>query len=200
MITTESADSVLKSYYLSAVADQLDKSVNPLLARIRKTTSDVWGKDVRKAVRFGVNGGIGAGTETGNLPTAGGNSYAQFTSSLKNLYGVIEISDKAIRASRSAEGAFVNLLNDEMDGLVKSASFNFGRMLFGDGSGKLATISSGAEKVYTVDSTRNLAEGMIVDVYDKSGSQTTSGRTVTAIDRENNTVTLSGGNIIYQEG
>ncbi len=199
MITTESADSVLKSYYLSAVADQLDKSVNPLLARIRKTTSDVWGKDVRKAVRFGVNGGIGAGTETGNLPTAGGNSYAQFTSSLKNLYGVIEISDKAIRASRSAEGAFVNLLNDEMDGLVKSASFNFGRMLFGDGSGKLATISSGAEKVYTVDSTRNLAEGMIVDVYDKSGSQTTSGRTVTAIDRENNTVTLSGGNISSPE-
>ena len=52
MITTETADSALKSYYLGAVSEQLDKSVNPLLAQIKKTTSDVWGKDVRKAVRL----------------------------------------------------------------------------------------------------------------------------------------------------
>ncbi len=195
MITTETADSVLKSYYLSAVADQLDKSANPLLAQIKKTTSDVWGKDVRKAVRFGVNGGVGAGSETGNLPGAGGNRYAQFVAPLKNLYGVIEISDKAVRASENAEGAFVNLLNDEMDGLIKSSSYNFGRMLFGDGTGLLATISSGSGNVYTVDSVRNLAEGMIVDVANTGGLVSASARTVTAIDREKKTVTLSGADI-----
>ena len=133
MVTTQSADSVLKSYYLGVVADQLNKEANTLLARIRQTTSDVWGRDVRKAVRIGVNGGVGAGTEEGALPAAGGNRYAQFVSTLKNLYGTIEISDKAIRASQSNEGAFVNLLNDEMEGLVKSSAYNFGRMLFGDG-------------------------------------------------------------------
>ena len=68
MVTTQTADNVLKSYYLSAVTDQLNKSVNPFLAQIKQTASDVWGRDVRKAVRVGLNGGIGAGTETGTLP------------------------------------------------------------------------------------------------------------------------------------
>lgn len=83
MITTQTADSVLKSYYLGVVSDQLDKTVNPLLAEIKKTASDVWGRDVRKAVRFGVSGGVGAGTEDGDLPKALSSGYAQFVAPLK---------------------------------------------------------------------------------------------------------------------
>ncbi len=203
MVTCETADNVLKSYYLGAVSDQLNKGVNPLLAKIRQTTSDVWGKDVRKAVRYGVNGGVGAGTESGSLPAAGGNQYAQFVVTLKNLYGVIEISDKAIRASKNGEGAFVDLLNEEMDGLVKSSAFNFGRMLFGDGSGLLATIKSvdGENgQLFTVDSTRNLAEGMVVDIYNAQGSSMGSGRTILSVDREANTVLLSGSTLSTPAG
>lgn len=195
MVTTQTADNVLKSYYLDAVSDQLDKTANPLLAAIRKTTADVWGRDVRKSVRVGLNGGIGAGTEEGDLPSPAGNRYAQFVSTLKNLYGTIEITDKAIRASQSSEGAFVNLLNDEMEGLIASSSYNFGRMLFGDGSGKLATISAATKNVYTVDSAINLAEGMTVDVYSAAGTQVAAGRTVTAVDRTKSAVTLSGEEI-----
>lgn len=192
MVTTQTADSVLKSYYLDAVSDQLNKSANPLLAKIAQTTSDVWGRDVRKAVRYGVNGGIGAGTESGALPGSAGNQYAVFVSTLKNLYGTIEISDKAIRASATNEGAFVNLLNDEMDGLIKSSVFNFGRMLFGDGTGTIATITAASGTSYTVDSVQNLAEGMVVDVYDASNQAVSSARTITAVDRENGKITLSG--------
>ena len=36
MITTSSADGVLKSYYLDAVAEQLNKTANPLLAAIEE--------------------------------------------------------------------------------------------------------------------------------------------------------------------
>lgn len=199
MVTTQTADNVLKSYYLDAIGQQLDLSVNPFLAQIKKTTSDVWGKDVRKTVRLGVNGGIGAGTESGNLPAAGSTGYTQFVAPLKNLFGVIEITDKALRASASQEGAFVDLLNDEMDSLVKSASFHFGRMLFGDGSGLLATIQSAESTTYTVDSVRNLAEGMIVDVYNAGGSPSGAGRTVVSVDRANKTVVLSGSAISSPE-
>ena len=192
MVTTKTADNVLKSYYLDAVSDQLNKSVNPLLAKITQTSSDVWGRDVRKTVRYGVNGGVGAGTEEGALPKANGNKYAQFVATLKNLYGTVEISDKAIRASASNEGAFVNLLNDEMDGLVKSSAFNMGRMLFGDGSGKLAVISAGTKGKYTVDSVRNFAAGMLVDVYDADGVAALQGAEVLGVDKANKTVTLSG--------
>ena len=54
MVTTQTADNALKSYYLDIVSDQLNLSANPLLAKIGRTTADVWGKDVRKLVRYGV--------------------------------------------------------------------------------------------------------------------------------------------------
>ena len=206
MVTTQSADSVLKSYYLDAVAQQLDLKTNPLLAAIERTTSDVWGKDVKKPVIFGVHGGVSAGKEDGSLPSAAGNGYAQLTASLKNLYGQIEITDKALRASQSNEGAFVDLLDTELTGLVRSASFNLGRMLFGDGSGKLGTISSAADGVYTMDSVRNFAVGQVVDVANSGGTTIAYGRTVTGVDRAKKTITLSGaglsaaGGAIYVQG
>ena len=196
MVTMETADNALKTFYLGAVSDMLNTSVNPLLAQIRQSTADVWGKDVRRLVRYGVNGGVGAGTEEGNLPAAGGNRYAQFVTTLKNLFGTIEISDKAIRSSANNEGAFVNLLSDEMDGLVKSSSFNFGRMLFGDGSGTLTTVKSIASGVVTVEDVRNLAEGMIVDfVAAGSKSVLAGGRTILSINRASKTVKVDGATL-----
>ena len=142
MVTMTSADKALKTLYLGVVTEQINTNANPLLSRIKQTTEDVWGKEIKKLAQYGVNGGIGAGTETGSLPGAAGNNYEQFTLSLKNLYGTIELSDKAIRASENQSGAFVNLLNAEMEGLLKSSAFNFGRMLYGDGSGVLCKVSS----------------------------------------------------------
>ncbi|MBQ9081471.1 MAG: phage major capsid protein [Clostridia bacterium] len=199
MVTMETADNAWKSFYFGAVSDMLNTSVNPLLAQIKQSTADVWGKDVRRLVRYGVNGGGGAGTEEGNLPAAGGNHYAQFVTTLKNLFGTIEISDKAIRSSANNEGAFVNLLNDEMDGLIKSSSFNFGRMLFGDGSGTLATVASVNSGVFTVDSVKNIAEGMIVDFVAAAGNVIATGRTVVKVDRINKTVTVSGATLTASE-
>lgn len=170
MVTLTTADSALKEVYLGVVSNQLNTSINPLLARINQTTSDVWGKEIIKLAPYGLNGGIGAGTEDGELPSAGSNNYAQFVLELKNLYGKIEISDKAIRASENSAGAFVNLLNSEMEGLIKASSFNFGRMLYGDGTGVVAQISANTTNALTVDTTINLMEGMIVDAVDASGS------------------------------
>ena len=193
MVTTQTADNVLKSYYLDVVCDQLKKTINPLFAAIKQTSSDVWGRDVRKAVRVGINGGVGAGTETGDLPKAGGTPYVQFVSTLKNLYGTIEISDKAIRASANNEGAFVSLLNDSMEELVKSASFQFGRMLFGDGSGKLCNILGvhpSEKSTFKVDTVQNIYEGMRVDLVNANGKSHEKSVGVVAVDREENYVTL----------
>lgn len=197
MVTLQSADSALKSFYLNAITDALNMKTNPLLARIQQTTANVVGKEVKKAVRIGVSGGISAGTETGALPSASSSDYAQLTATLKNLYGTIEISDKAIRASANNEGAFVNLLNDEMEALVKSASFNFGRMLFGDGTGKVASIKSVTANSIKVDSTAAIAEGMLISVCDQNGSEVAaiSKRKVVGVDRVNNTVYIDGADI-----
>lgn len=196
MVTISTADKALKTFYLGVLADQLNVGVNPLLAKIGQTSADVWGKEVKKLAPYGINGGVGSGEENDNLPQSGGNNYAQFTLTLKNLFGKIELSDKAIRASQNNAGAFVNLLNAEMDGLLKASKFNFGRMLYGDGSGLLATTvtnTTGAKNKIQVDDIKGLIEGMTVDVYSSAGVKDAniSGGRITSIDRENKIVTLS---------
>ena len=194
MVTMTSADNALKSVYLGAVSEQLDTAINPLLAKIQRSTADVWGKEVRRLAQYGVNGGVGAGTEEGDLPSAAGNNYEQCVTTLKNLYGTIEISDKAVRASENNVGAFVNLLNAEMDGLIRSSAFNFGRMLFGDGSGVLCKVVSVSGNTVTADGVKNLIEGMVVDVLAAGGAPISGakGRRVVAVDRAAKTFTLSG--------
>ena len=99
MVSLTSASNALKNVYLGVVANQLNTNANPLLSKIEQSTSDVWGKQIIKLAPYGINGGIGAGTETGSLPIAAENQYVQFVTDLKNLYGKISISDKAMRAS-----------------------------------------------------------------------------------------------------
>ena len=194
-VNLTSADKALKTLYLDVVSEQLNNNVNPLFAKIKQSTNDVWGKEVRKLCLHGINGGIGAGTEDGDLPTAGGNNYKQFVTTLKNLYGTIEISDKAIRASENNSGAFVNLLNAEMEGLIKASSFNFGRMLFGNGTGIIAFINTSSGNQMVVDNVKNLIEGMLVDVRAEGGEVVATSRRIVSVERETKTVTLSGSTI-----
>ena len=123
--TLQNADSALKSAYLDVVAKELDYGVNPFFAELSKSTNNVVGKDVKKVVNCNMVGGLGAGDETGKLPTSDATDYKTLTVPLKNIYGTIEISDKAIRASAHDSGAFVNLLNNEMESLLTTAKFQF---------------------------------------------------------------------------
>lgn len=193
MVTLATADKALKSVYLGVLTNQFNVNTNPLFAKIKKTSTYVTGKEVIKTAPIGINGGIGAGTEDGALPASNGNTYAQMKQTLKNLYGTIEISDKAIRASQNDAGVFVNLLNAEMDGLIKASTFNFSRMLMGNGKGYLAEIESGSGYTCVVDAINNLIEGMVVDVYDSSSSSVRTGYTgvkILSIDRANKKVTF----------
>ena len=211
MVTLSNANSALKTYYLGVLANQLNVGINPFLAKIEQTTADVWGKEIKKLVPYGINGGVGSGSETSNLPAVGGNNYTEFTLALKNLYGQIEITDKAIRASQNSVGAFVNLLNAEMEGLLEASKFNFGRMLYGDGSGlitKTTAQTTGSE--LPVASVKCLMEGMRIDVYSPTNVKNTdlSGGRIVSIDRANKIVyvdsstsaTLATGSKIYVQG
>lgn len=195
MINFETAENALKTVYLGVVANQLNVSANPLLGKFEQSTKDVWGKEVRKMAPFGISGGIGAGKEDGMLPVASPMGSVQFVSTLKNLYGTLKITDKALRASANSAGAFVNLLNNEMQNLIQSSAFNLSRMLYGDGTGRLCSVvkvDENDKKVIHVDNCKNLIEGMVIDVIDTSNKTRTLQKQIIAkVDRVNNTVTIT---------
>lgn len=191
MITLSEAENALKNIYLGTMSNLLNTTANPLLAKIEQTQADVYGNEIRTAVRWGINGGVGAGDEDGDLPVASGNKYLQFTSTLKNLYWQISISDKAIRAGREGMGAFTDLLNAEITGLMEASKFNLARMLYGDGTGFLTSITAVTDGVLTVQDTNNLIEGMLVDVYSTSAGVDKVAAKIVSIDRTEKKVTLS---------
>ena len=207
MITLANADKALKTYYLDAVASQLD-AISPFYAAIDKHSTEVYGKEVKVAVVKPDNTRVVAGTEDGDLPAAGSNRYVNLTSTLKNIYGTIEISDKALRASQNSSGAFVDLLNAEMEGLISSAKVNFSRMLYGDGNGYVGTITKTSGSTLTVEPIGRVYEGMSVDIRSGSGILGDGeDLTVASVDYANGTITLSStpddtltGSSVYVHG
>ena len=187
MITIANADAALKDYYLDAVNAQLNGEVSPFFNAIEKTGENVFGKDVKIAIAKGGMAGVVAGKEDGDLPSPRSNRYYAVTLPLKNIYGTIEISDKAIRASGNAAGSFVNLLNAEMEGLVAGAKANFARMLYGDGNGCICSVVSvKSDYVLTVNNARSYFKGLKVQV--NCAAPFTA--TITAVNLADNQITL----------
>lgn len=187
MITIANADAALKDYYLDAVNAQLNGEVSPFFNAIEKTGENVFGKDVKLAIAKGGMTGVVAGAEDGALPSPRSNRYYGVTLPLKNIYGTIEISDKALRASGNTAGSFVNLLNAEMEGLIAGAKANFARMLYGDGNGYLCSVTSvTSDYVLKVSCARNYFKGMKVDVNCAAAFSAT----VTGVDVAKSEITL----------
>lgn len=102
MISLTQANNALKDVYLDVISNQINCNTDVLLGKIKQTSSDVWGKEIIKNVW--ING-----------------KMLTLKEELKNFYVSMEISDKAIRCSQKSAGAFVNLLNDEVEYMIKEA-------------------------------------------------------------------------------
>ena len=194
MISLTTADQALKDVYLEAISNQLNKTTDAFFSKIESTTENISGNTVKKLVCLGLNGGIGAGSEVGGLPASRDSNYVCLTSTLKNLYGQICLSDKAIRASRDDSGAFVNLLNAEMENLVETGKFNLMRILYGKGNGYLGYVTSSQNNsgVIQISNPGVFGIGMRIRAF-LNGTEVTrfQNAVVNDIDYVGKTITLS---------
>lgn len=196
MISVSTVNEALKSYYLDVLINNLNNSISPLYNKFKKTESFVTGKEIVKPVCFELSSGIAALDEYETLPGADSNKYAALKSELKNLYGTIQITDKAMRASADTEGAVVNLLNAEMEGLIASAKQNFSRMLYGDGTGKIASVTAAGTSVteISVDSTKYFKVGMEITIGESDVKVASVGNGKITV---NTAVTVAADDAIY---
>lgn len=102
----------MKNVYLAVIADNLN-SCDAFLNKVKHSTSNVWGKEIRIMTHEESDG------------------YVHLISDLATVKADIEISDKAIRASQNSVGAFVNLLNEEIENMINETKIKIDKMVYG---------------------------------------------------------------------
>lgn len=196
MVNMTAVSNALKNFYVTPIRMDLNIKADAFASRILRTSDKITGYNkIVRAAQIGVNGGAGAGTETGSLPTAGENPYIQLESDTKNLYGTLEVSDKALKSIVEGYGSFINGFQQDMDTLVKTLQWNLARQVYGDGSGKLVTLAaltSAGKKLTaaTGSTTRHLLPGLRVDLHSSDGAVTNAGVRIVDVDHDKKTVTL----------
>ncbi len=192
---------ILKDQYLPALKNQITTAPSPFMELIKKVPLTTGGK-ITAVAPFGINGGFGFGTEGGSTPSSGTRAYKRFEVEPVDMYVDIRISDKTVKLANQS-GALLSALDDEVMGSYESAKWNVSRALFGDGTGKLCTISAsasaeGGKLTLSVNDTARLIEGLTVDLYtyattaspDGELAEKNSALRVIEVDRSKNTVTL----------
>lgn len=196
MLTIESIDHVLKSYYLDAICTQLNSGISPFYSAVEKTAAMISGKDAMVPIELGISGGLGTTEEAGELPVSGEALRDCLTVPLRNIYGVIDISDKLLRANRDNASGVVNVLNAEIQMMIRAAQFNLNRMMWGTGTGLLGTVIDKSTvtpalspHMLMVDDARKFTAGMSVDFIRGTTAVASSVR-ITDVDYIKNIITI----------
>lgn len=193
-LTIAKVQEALKLYYLPTMVTQINEKTDPFMAAIAKGSENVSGSKVVMALRYGRNGGVGNRADDGDLPNPSSRKTKQAKWETKNLFARIMITDKTMKASANSRGAFVDLLEAELEDAMKDAKENFARQLYGDGSGIITLCkANSATNTILVDDTIAFAEGMVVDVVTAStGIVLAAEREITLVDHDAKSITLSG--------
>ena len=196
-------DAILKDDYKDFL-DNLNEA-NFILSQVETRKDTVQGRIARHAVHLGRSSGVGARAENGTLPTAGNQSYATVPVPVRYVYGRIQLSGPTIRQAVSDRGAFIDALDAEMEGIKKDAMKDVNRQLWGTSNGVIAqcgtTTSSTTVVLATTTGSTALRQlffdgGMVVDIGTVAAPTTVAdGRTVTAVDETNKTITISGATV-----
>jgi hypothetical protein len=132
------ATPILKEVYLPALQELLNNAT-PLLSAIEKEITPVEGGNFVVAIHRLRNNTSAIGRSEGaTLPSAGQQGFVRAIVPVKQLYSRINVSGKAIAATKSNKGAFLKALESEMKYVMTDTKRGINRQLNGDGTGALA--------------------------------------------------------------
>ena len=170
MLSVNTIDDILKTFYLDVVAKQINCGASPLYDMIEKSSVNVDGKNATVPVYYGISGGLmTTNDDSVELPASNPCLRTTLEVPLRNVYGVIDITDKALRVCKDNAEGVVNVLGNEIQAMINSARHSLNRMLWTTGKGLLGTISDltghTSRALFPVSSTTQFTPGMTVDVY-----------------------------------
>lgn len=186
-----------------------------------KTTEKLGGDHFEMAARVGGNtAGIGARLSDDPTPTPSRQNIQKFQVFDRMVEGVINVYEKDVENTEGNARAFVNHLDDEIENMVVDLTWHQNIMLFGDGSGTLASVNANTSSTTTfvaaTGSTfgkfgvKYLRVGDAIDIWSSDGNtqrnSTSAILSITGINPVTQTVTVSAaqsltaGDIIVRNG
>lgn len=195
--TMATMSGILKEVYEGSLNDQLNDesySYNRLLSKSNGVSSrPMGGKYVEFAIHTGRNNGIGARNELEALPTAGKQSAKVATLNLKYQYAGIEVSGQVFELATKDYQTFANAVDLEMDRIKIDLAKDRNRQYFGNGNGKVATVTAVSGQNITFDTIQHIQDDEKLDiVVAATGVSHGTGVTVTNVNETTNVVTVSG--------
>lgn len=177
-LTRATGSAMLWRVYEEKVTKQFNAQ-RILKNRLKATPKETGeGERIEFPLHIGSSGGITVTSGT-TLPNA---QYQEYTSGQCNyfhLYGQIKVDGPMLSSTVKGKTSFRDSLDSETTGMVNDLKDTDQILLWGDGSGLLATVASaaasGTNTIVTVDNSRNLRRGMVVDVLVKSTGATGNG-------------------------
>lgn len=141
--TLAAADAILKDLYVGQIIEQLNQKTY-LLDQLERDAEhiDHTGRRAIVPVHKNRNRGRRSIADGGTLPKAGVQQYLDAVVPLRYHALAIEVTDAAIEATKSREGAFISLLTAETQGAAVDMRKDINRQVFGLGNGALVSKES----------------------------------------------------------
>src|SRR3990167_10127999 len=135
-------DAMLKEFYPKDVILDLVKQKAPFYFEFQKSKRiSADGRRVIQPIHSARNVGVSALGEGGLLPTAGNQAYVDLTIPYRYVYGRVDISGPVMKQTRTSQGAFDDVMDQEIEGAIKDGARDLSRQLQGFGRGDLAHLS-----------------------------------------------------------
>lgn len=193
--TLTTIEDALKIDYLPKIKEMVNNGSNYFVLKLMENAEEIkgGGKNFSIPHHFGRNSGVGAGTEMGTLPAAGNQAYKASTGNVSYIHGRLQVSNAAIQASKKDSATYLKEMQAEVKGLTTDLQNYKRRAIMGDGTGKLATLAvNTAVNTLVVDNVRNFFTNQVIDIVLANGTVDTAARTITAINYDAKTITISG--------
>lgn len=191
-VNTSDVTQILKEKYGSSVYDQLNHEVRALshfdLSQTAQWVGEVFVESLHNARNYGVK----ATAERGLLPVAGKQAYNELRIPDRYVHGRIEMSGQFMSEVRDS-GAFINGLDSEVNGMVRDMKWECSRMIWGDGSGRMALLSAAGDATTTlnldtpggvtgtINGGRFIRAGMVIGVHDAVPTDNIPNQVVTVV-------------------
>ena len=200
---TTTASFIYKRKYAGKRPTLLSMRYHPTLQRIAKKdgfngydSAGTFWYSVIRANPQGVGTFAGAQSVSGGSAPGGASSGNQFGAQQRFLYGVINLAGPAVRKAKGNDGAFLDLVTMESEGIFREMGDTCAFQLQGDGyaaRGQRASASTDVITLAVADTARNFKEGMVVVASPNAdGTSPRSGSTyIVKVDEDAGTIELN---------